>query len=153
MREVGERISGLDEKVNKVDEELNKLLAIIPNIPDADVPIGKDDTQNPVIKIVGEKPIFDFPPLPHWDLGTKLGILNFEQGVKITGSRFYVLSGAGARLQRALIAWMLDLHNRQGYLEKYPPFMVKGDTLFASGQLPMWTAGRFNKRWTFWPAG
>jgi seryl-tRNA synthetase len=136
MREVGERISGLDEKVNLVDEELNKLIAVIPNIPDADVPIGKDDTQNPVIKTVGEKPNFDFPPQPHWDLGTKLGIINFEQGVKITGSRFYVLSGAGARLQRALIAWMLDLHSRQGYLEKYPPFMVKGDTLFASGQLP-----------------
>ena len=136
MREVGERITALDEKVNQVDEELNKLVAIIPNIPDADVPIGKDDTQNLVIKTVGEKPVFDFTPLPHWDLGPRLGILNFEQGVKITGSRFYVLSGAGARLQRALIAWMLDLHSRQGYLEKYPPFMVKGETLFASGQLP-----------------
>ena len=136
MREVGDRITALDEKVNQVDEELNKLVAIIPNIPDADVPIGKDDTQNLVIKTVGEKPVFDFTPLPHWDLGPRLGILNFEQGVKITGSRFYVLSGAGARLQRALIAWMLDLHSRQGYLEKYPPFMVKGETLFASGQLP-----------------
>ena len=136
MREVGDRITALDEKVNQVDEELNKLVAIIPNIPDADVPIGKDDTQNLVFKTVGEKPVFDFTPLPHWDLGPRLGILNFEQGVKITGSRFYVLSGAGARLQRALIAWMLDLHSRQGYLEKYPPFMVKGETLFASGQLP-----------------
>ncbi len=136
MREVGDRISGLDEKVRLVDEELNQLVAVIPNIPDADVPIGKDETQNPVIKTVGEKPVFDFTPLPHWDLGPKLGIINFEQGVKITGSRFYVLSGAGARLQRALIAWMLDLHSRQGYLEKYPPFMVKGETLFASGQLP-----------------
>jgi seryl-tRNA synthetase len=136
MREVGEQISTLDEKVQRVDEELNKLIAIIPNIPDADVPIGKDETQNPVVKTEGEKPVFDFNPLPHWDLGPKLGILNFEQGVKITGSRFYVLSGAGARLQRALIAWMLDLHIRQGYLEKYPPFMVKGETLFASGQLP-----------------
>ena len=136
MREVGERIAALDEKVHLVDEELNKLLAVIPNIPDADVPIGKDDTQNPVIETVGEKPVFDFTPLPHWDLGPRLGILNFEQGVKITGSRFYVLSGAGARLQRALIAWMLDLHCRQGYLEKYPPFMVKGETLYASGQLP-----------------
>jgi len=136
MREVGEHITALDEKVHRVDEELNKLIAIIPNIPDADVPIGKDETQNPVIKTVGEKPVFNFTPLPHWDLGPKLGILNFEQGVKITGSRFYVLSGAGARLQRALIAWMLDLHSRQGYLEKYPPFMVKGETLFASGQLP-----------------
>jgi seryl-tRNA synthetase len=80
--------------------------------------------------------VFDFAPLPHWDLAPRLGIINFDQGVKITGSRFYVLSGAGARLQRALIAWMLDLHNRQGYLEKYTPFMVKADTLFAAGQLP-----------------
>ena len=85
---------------------------------------------------VGALPEFGFQPQPHWDLGPALGILNFEQGIKLTGSRFYVLSGAGARLQRALIAWMLDLHIRQGYLEKYPPFMVKGATLFAAGQLP-----------------
>jgi seryl-tRNA synthetase len=85
---------------------------------------------------VGELPEFDFEPKAHWDLGPALGILNFEQGVKITGSRFYVLSGAGARLQRALIAWMLDLHARQGYTEKYTPFMVKEATLFGSGQLP-----------------
>ena len=85
---------------------------------------------------MGEPKTFDFTPLPHWDLGPKLGIIDFDAGVKITGSRFYVLSGAGARLQRALIAWMLDLHIRQGYLEKYTPFMVKADTLYASGQLP-----------------
>jgi seryl-tRNA synthetase len=85
---------------------------------------------------VGELSEFDFEPKAHWDLGPALGILNFEQGVKITGSRFYVLSGAGARLQRALIAWMLDLHTRQGYTEKYTPFMVKEATLFGSGQLP-----------------
>jgi seryl-tRNA synthetase len=98
--------------------------------------LGKDESDNPVVKTFGEKPHYDFAPLPHWDLGPKLGILDFDQGVKITGSRFYVLNGAGARLQRALIAWMLDLHRRQGYLEKYTPFMVKGETLYASGQLP-----------------
>lgn len=136
MREVGERITALDEKVRLVDEELNKLVAFIPNIPDEDVPLGKDEKDNPVIRTVGEKPSFNFTPMPHWELGPQLGILNFDQGVKITGSRFYVLSGAGARLQRALISWMLDLHSRQGYLEKYPPFLVKGETLFASGQLP-----------------
>jgi seryl-tRNA synthetase len=89
-----------------------------------------------VVKVFGSLPVFDFTPEPHWDLGPKLGIIDFERGVKLTGSRFYVLSGAGARLQRALIAWMLDLHIRQGYTEKYTPFMVKADVLFAAGQLP-----------------
>lgn len=136
MRAVGDRITALDEQVRQIDEELNRLVSVIPNIPDEDVPAGKDEKDNPVVRTHGEKPVFDFEPLPHWELGTRLNILNFEQGVKITGSRFYVLSGAGARLQRALISWMLDLHSRQGYLEKYPPFLVKGETLFASGQLP-----------------
>jgi seryl-tRNA synthetase len=92
-----------------------------------------------VVKNVGQLPEFDFQPRPHWELGPALGIIDFDQGVKITGSRFYVLSGAGARLQRALISWMLDLHVRQGYTEKYPPFMVKGETMFAAGQLPKFT--------------
>jgi seryl-tRNA synthetase len=89
-----------------------------------------------VVQTVGEPKAFDFQPRPHWDLGPGLGILDFERGVRLTGSRFYVLSGAGARLQRALIAWMLDLHIRQGYLEQYTPFLVRQETLFAAGQLP-----------------
>ena len=136
MREVGERIAALDENVRQTDEQLSQLMATIPNIPDADVPLGTDEKDNPVIRSVGKKPNFTFTPKPHWELGPALGILNFEQGVKITASRFYVLSGAGARLQRALISWMLDLHIRQGYYEIYPPYLVKGETLFASGQLP-----------------
>ena len=136
MRQVGEQISQLDEQLRSVEQALNDNLAIIPNIPDPRTPVGKDDSENVVIKNVGAIPEFDFEPKPHWDLGPALGIINFEQGVKITGSRFYVLSGAGARLQRALIAWMLDLHIRQGYTEKYTPFMVKGETLFGAGQLP-----------------
>jgi seryl-tRNA synthetase len=136
MRLVGDRIADLDEQVRVVEEDLLKLVSGIPNIPDPNTPLGKDDHDNVVIETVGEPKNFDFTPLPHWDLGPKLGIIDFDAGVKITGSRFYVLSGAGARLQRALIAWMLDLHIRQGYLEKYTPFMVKADTLFASGQLP-----------------
>ena len=95
-----------------------------------------DDSDNIVIRTVGDLPKFDFEPKPHWDLGPELGIIDFERGVKLAGSRFYVLSGAGARLQRALIFWMVDLHIRQGYLEKYPPLMVRGDILFGSGQLP-----------------
>ncbi len=136
MRVVGDRIAALDEQVREVEEGLGKLVAVIPNLPDPSTPVGKDEHENVVVRTMGEPKTFNFTPLPHWDLGPKLGIIDFEQGVKITGSRFYVLNGAGARLQRALIAWMLDLHIRQGYTEKYTPFMVKADTLYASGQLP-----------------
>jgi seryl-tRNA synthetase len=136
MRLVGDQISRLDEDLRSVDEQLTAAVAAIPNPPDPRTPYGKDDSENVVLRTVGEPKAFDFEPQPHWDLGPALGILNFEQGVKLTGSRFYVLSGAGARLQRALIAWMLDLHIRQGYTEKYTPFMVKEETMFKSGQLP-----------------
>ncbi|TLN06991.1 serine--tRNA ligase, partial [bacterium] len=133
MRVVGDRIAALDEQVREVEDGLGKLVATIPNLPDPSTPVGKDEHENVVVRTMGEPKTFDFTPQPHWDLGPKLGIIDFEQGVKITGSRFYVLNGAGARLQRALIAWMLDLHIRQGYNEKYTPFMVKADTLYASG--------------------
>jgi len=136
MRLVGERIGQLDEALRKIEAQLNGVLAAIPNIPDARTPYGKDESENVVLRGVGEIPEYDFEPKAHWELGPALGILNFEQGVKITGSRFYVLSGPGARLQRALIAWMLDLHIRQGYTEKYTPFMVKEQTMFSAGQLP-----------------
>jgi seryl-tRNA synthetase len=136
MRQVGERISQLDESLRKIEDELNTILAGIPNLPDGRSPYGKDDSENVVLRGVGEVPEYNFEPKAHWDLGPALGIINFDQGVKITGSRFYVLSGAGARLQRALIAWMLDLHIRQGYTEKYTPFMVKEQTMFSAGQLP-----------------
>jgi len=136
MRGVADHIGELDEQVREIEENLNSQMATIPNIPHNNVPEGKDESENVVIRTVGGKAEFEFQPKPHWELGPELGILDFEQGVKITGSRFYVLSGAGARLQRALISWMLDLHIKQGYLEKYPPFMVKSETLFASGQLP-----------------
>jgi seryl-tRNA synthetase len=136
MRQVGERIDRLDAELAQIEAQLDELINQIPNIPDERVPLGVDESDNVVIKTVGEPPEFDFDPKPHWDLGAQLGIINFEQGVKLAGSRFYVLSGAGARLQRALIAWMLDLHIRQGYTEKYPPFMVRGEVLYGAGQLP-----------------
>jgi seryl-tRNA synthetase len=136
MRSVGDRIAALDKEVSGVEDEFKSLTATIPNIPDARTPLGKDESENVVLRTVGELPKFDFQPKPHWDLGPALGIIDFERGVKITGSRFYVLSGAGARLQRALIAYMLDLHIRQGYTEQYTPFMVKAATLFGAGQLP-----------------
>ena len=136
MRGVGERIDALDQDLRQVELRLNDLMSVIPNLPDPDVPLGVDESENVVIKTVGEIPQFDFEPQPHWDLGPALGMINFEQGVKITGSRFYVLSGAGARLQRALIAWMLDMHIQQGYTEKYTPFIVKSAVLYGAGQLP-----------------
>ena len=136
MRVVGEQIEALDQNLRQVQDQLDALMSEIPNIPDPGVPLGIDESENVIIKTVGELPEYDFTPQPHWDLGPALGIINFEQGVKVTGSRFYVLSGAGARLQRALIAWMLDVHIRQGYTEKYTPFMVKSDVLYGAGQLP-----------------
>jgi seryl-tRNA synthetase len=136
MRLVGDQINALDKEVAEVESQLNALTATIPNIPDSRTPYGKDDSENVVLRTIGEPREFDFQPKPHWDLGPALGIIDFERGTKITGSRFYVLSGAGARLQRALIAYMLDLHIRQGYTEKYLPFMVKTETVFGAGQLP-----------------
>ncbi|HVN54726.1 MAG TPA: serine--tRNA ligase [Anaerolineaceae bacterium] len=136
MRNVGDEIAALDEQLREVEQSLDAAVAILPNIPDPSVPVGKDEDDNVVVRTIGTPRSFDFTPRPHWDLAPELGILNFEQGVRLTGSRFYVLSGAGARLQRALIAWMLDLHIRQGYLEKYTPFMVRSETLFGAGQLP-----------------
>jgi len=136
MRQVGDEIAQLDETVRTVEEKLQGILATIPNLPDPSTPIGKDESENIVLRNEGVVPSFDFTPIPHWELGPKLGLIDFERGVKLTGSRFYVLNGAAARLQRALIAWMLDLHIRQGYEERYTPFMVKAETLYSSGQLP-----------------
>jgi seryl-tRNA synthetase len=135
MRGVGDKIDALDAELSRIDADFEAVISVIPNIPEDRVPAGGEEN-NIVAKEWGDKPKFDFAARPHWELGEQLGIINFEQGVNITGSRFYVLSGAGARLQRALIAWMLDLHIRQGYTEKYTPFMVKGATLYGAGQLP-----------------
>jgi seryl-tRNA synthetase len=136
MRLVGDKISQLDGELRSVEDELTRVVSTIPNLPDERTPYGKDESENVVVKGIGSIPEYNFAPKAHWDLGPALGIIDFEQGVKVTGSRFYVLSGSGARLQRALIAWMLDLHIRQGYTEKYTPFMVKEETMFKSGQLP-----------------
>jgi len=135
-RHVGDKIAALDTQLREVEAQLDTLMYELPNVMDERVPLGVDESENVIIKTVGEIPEFTFEPKAHWDLGPELGLINFEQGVKITGSRFYVLSGAGARLQRALIAFMLDLHIRQGYTEKYTPFMVRGETMFAAGELP-----------------
>ena len=136
MREVGDRIAALDREVSEVEAELQAIVSAIPNIPDERTPVGASEDENVVLKTVGQLPEFDFEPKPHWEIGPALGVIDFERGTKISGSRFYILSGPGARLQRALIAFMLDLHIRQGYTEKYLPFMVKYDTVYGAGQLP-----------------
>jgi seryl-tRNA synthetase len=136
MRTVGDKIAALDKEIADIELELRSVAATIPNLADARTPYGKDENENIVLRTVGDLPKFDFEPKVHWELGPALGIIDFERGVKITGSRFYVLTGAGARLQRAIIAYMLDLHSRQGYTEQYTPFMVKAATLYGAGQLP-----------------
>jgi len=137
MRQIGDTIKLLDEEVKSIEEELNQLLLRVPNMPDPGVPVGKDESDNTTVRSWGEARRFDFPPLPHWELGEKLGIIDFERGVKLSGSRFYVLKGRGAHLQRALISFMLDLHiGEHGYTEIYPPFMVKEECMVGSGNLP-----------------
>ncbi|MGB4594913.1 MAG: serine--tRNA ligase [Anaerolineaceae bacterium] len=136
MRTLGDEIAELDITLHNVETDLKAVMSRIPNIVDDDVPLGESDKDNVVVRTIGEPKVFDFTPKPHWELGPDLGIINFEDGVKIAGSRFYTLQGAGARLQRALIFWMLDLHLKQGYREIYPPWMVKEEVMFAAGELP-----------------
>ncbi|HMU41098.1 MAG TPA: serine--tRNA ligase [Pseudomonadota bacterium] len=136
MESVKADISRLDAQLVETETQLNKLLLELPNLPDAEVPTGRTDAENRIVRTEGKAFSFDFSPKPHWELGEALGILDFERGVKISGSRFYVLKGAGAQLQRALISWMLDVHLDQGYTEVYPPFMVKEQCLFGTAQLP-----------------
>ena len=137
MREVSSKIKVLDKALTENLETFDKILMGLPNIPHASVPVGKDETDNPVIKTVGEPPGFDFEPRPHWDVGAALGILDFERAAKIAGARFPLYFGAGARLERALINFMLDIHTRiHGYTEILPPFIVNRQSLTHTGQLP-----------------
>jgi len=137
QRGVGERIAAAEATAAAAEDEFTRLMLLVPNLPHPDVPVGPDESANVVLRTVGEPKQFNFKPLPHWDLGPQLGIIDFERGVKISGSRFYILRGAGARLQRALITWMLDLHTREhGYTEVYPPSLVKGESLVGAGNLP-----------------
>jgi len=136
QRQVNERIDALDKQVAEVEARLTDWTSQLPNLPDPRTPVGASEDDNVILRTVGEPRQFDFTPQAHWDLGPKLGLIDFERGTKLAGSRFYVLQGAGARLQRALIAWMLDLHIRQGYTEMYLPFMVKEEVIYGAGQLP-----------------
>ena len=136
-RSLRDQIRALEEEVRSLDGQLEELLLQVPNLPHPTVPVGKDESDNVVVRSWGEPRSFDFEPAPHWKLGESLGIIDFERGVKLSGSRFYVLKGLGARLQRALISFMLDLHTAEhGYTEVYPPFMVKRECMVGSGNLP-----------------
>ncbi len=137
MRQVGKRIGGLEAQLRQVDADLKTTMLELAALPHESVPVGQDESDNPVVRQYGEPREFDFEAVPHWDLGPELGILDFERGVRLSGSRFYILRGAGARLQRALIAWMLDVHTREhGYTEIYPPYIVKEECMWGAGELP-----------------
>ncbi len=135
-RSLNAGIAELEGHLAEVETRLRSLMVQVPNIPRLDVPVGRDERDNVVVRSWGQPPTFDFEPQPHWELGPRLGIIDFERGARMSGSRFYVLAGAGARLQRALIQWMLDLHTSRGYLEIYPPFMVREECMWNAGQLP-----------------
>jgi seryl-tRNA synthetase len=136
-RDLRTMVRGLEEEARNLGKQLEELLLQVPNIPHPDVPVGKDERDNVVVRSWGEPKSFDFPPAPHWKLGESLSIIDFERGVKLSGTRFYVLKGAGAHLQRAIISFMLDLHTTEhGYQEVYPPFMVKRECMVGSSNLP-----------------
>jgi len=137
MREVSDRIKELEQKMRENDEALRQQLYELPNLQDATVPVGTDEDDNVEVRRWGSPPVFDFTPLPHWEVGEKLGILDFERASKITGARFSLSWGPGARMERALINFMLDLHTvEHGYREVLPPFIVNGESLLGTGQLP-----------------
>jgi len=137
MRQLGEQISSLQQQTKEAKADLDSMLLELPNIPHPSVPLGGGADDNVVVRTWGKPRELSFEPLPHWELGEKLDIIDFQQGVKLSGTRFYVLKGLGARLQRALISFMLDVHvNEHGYKEIYPPFMVKRECMVGSGNLP-----------------
>lgn len=144
MREVGDKISSLDAQVKEVEEKLRQLLLRIPNMPKADVPIGKDENDNPEVRRVGTPREFVFEPKEHWDIGADLDILDADRAAKVTGARFTFYKGMGARLERACINFMMDLHaNKHGYTEMLAPYIVNEDSMIGTGQLPKFAEDMF----------
>jgi seryl-tRNA synthetase len=137
LRELSQRIKEMEPTIREIDEQLNQLLLLMPNIPHESVPVGKDESENLVLRSWGEPRQFDFDPLPHWEIGERLGIMDFERSAKISGARFSLLKGHGARMARALISFMLDVHTSEhGYTEIYTPFLVRRECMVGTGQLP-----------------
>lgn len=144
LKALSSEIKDLERKLAEVDAEIEKILLSVPNLPDPSVPVGASSDDNPVVRVWGEKPKMDFEPKPHWDVGTALGILDFERAAKLSGPRFTVLMGAGAKLSRALAQFMLDLHTKEhGYTEVSPPFIVKDVIMQGTGQLPKFAEDAF----------
>ncbi|MFZ5895897.1 MAG: serine--tRNA ligase [Myxococcota bacterium] len=147
LKQLSDQVKSLEAELAKVETELEERLLLIPNAPHPSVPEGRTEADNPVVRHWGEKPTFSFEPKPHWETGEKLGILDFERAAKLSGARFAVLWGLGARLERALISFMLDLHvSVHGYTEVYPPFLVRGEALRGTGQLPKFEEDLFKTR-------
>lgn len=136
MRQLGEELSEMEKKLKELEDQIRQFILYIPNIPHNTVPVGKDETENVEVRKWGSPPEFDFEPLNHWDIGEVLGIIDFERAGKIAGSRFAVMRGLGAKLERALINFMLDLHTSKGYIEIFPPLLVNRETMIGTGQLP-----------------
>ena len=137
MRGLSQRIKEMEPTVKEIDERLAQLLLLVPNIPDKSVPAGKDDSENVVVRHWSEPRKFDFEPRPHWEIGERLGLMDFDRAAKISGARFVVLKGLGARLERAITAFMLDLHtDEHGYTEICPPYLVRRECMVGTGQLP-----------------
>lgn len=144
MRDVGDKIKGMDDNLKEIETEIEEILLITPNIPDEDVPIGKDESENVEVYKWGEPKEFGFKPKAHWDIGPDLNILDFATASKITGARFTLFRGYGARLVRALAAFMIDLHeNHHGYSEILPPYLVNTDSMIGTGQLPKFAEDAF----------
>jgi seryl-tRNA synthetase len=145
MKEVSARIKDLDDELKQVEGDLRNLLMTLPNLPHEDCPVGASEDDNVEVRSWGQKPAFDFEPQAHWDIGERLGILDFERAGKLAGARFALYRGAGARLERALINFMLDLHTGEHkYVEILPPFMVNRDTMTGTGQLPKFESDLFH---------
>jgi seryl-tRNA synthetase len=141
---LNESLDKMEGRLRELDEQLHAAMCEIPNIPDASAPEGPDESGNVVVRQSGEPTPLGFEAKPHWELGESLGIIDFERGVKLAGSRFYVLRGAGAKLERALIAWMLDFHSARGYTEVYVPAMIKEENLWSGGWLPKFGENMFH---------
>jgi len=144
VRDLGTQIKDLDAELGRVEAEIQSLLLTIPNLPHSSVPVGRGGEDNPVVRVWGEPPVFSFNPRPHWEIGEELNILDFERAGRVAGSRFSFLKGAGARLERALVNFMLDLHvEKHGYVEVFPPFLVHQRSMVGTGQLPKFAEDMF----------